>query len=193
MRTIYVITGSQNKAAEYARIFSDVPDIRFEQKSIDLDELQELDTRKIIEHKLKEAARHVKGEFIIDDVSFGLGCLNGFPGPLIKWVQQAIGDEGIYELVKKYPDHSAAAKCTIGYCNSAIEPNVFEMFETEAAGKIVELKEGKGHKFGFDRIFMPEGHDRRFSEMEIEEKNRISHRGKAAEKLKKFLKLKNRL
>lgn len=191
MRKIHVITNSTNKATEYRMLFQDIEGMKFEQKSIDLAEVQELDTRKIIQHKLLEASKHVKGEFIIDDVSFEIACLNGFPGPLVKWMEKAIGDEGIHALVKRYPDHSAIAKCTIGYGNTFHDPPEFQFFEGTSKGKIVEPKTAEGYKFGFDCIFIPEENEKRFAEMGLEQKNLIGHRGKAAEKLKQYLKMKN--
>ena len=41
--------------------------------------------------------------------------------------------------------------------------------------------------FGYDPVFIPEGHERTFAEMSGEEKDRLSHRGKALEKLADFL------
>ncbi|MFK7904989.1 MAG: non-canonical purine NTP diphosphatase [Chitinophagales bacterium] len=60
-------------------------------------------------------------------------------------------------------------------------------FEGIAKGKITHSQTGeKG--FGYDPIFVPENFDRTFAEMNAAEKNEISHRGKAIEKLVKFLK-----
>ena len=42
--------------------------------------------------------------------------------------------------------------------------------------------------FGWDPIFLPEGFEQTFAEMELEEKNKISHRGRAGELIKVFLK-----
>jgi len=56
----------QNKFKEVQAVLAP---IKLEQVDIDLAEIQELDARKIIEHKLKEAFKHRKGKFIIDDSS----------------------------------------------------------------------------------------------------------------------------
>jgi len=60
------------------------------------------------------------------------------------------------------------------------------LFEGIVKGEITESKSGsKG--FGYDPIFQPEGYEITFSEMSLEEKNKISHRGKAVQKLIKHL------
>ena len=59
-------------------------------------------------------------------------------------------------------------------------------FEGICEGTII--KEQKGTKgFGYDPVFVPKGSDKTFAEMDIEEKNKYSHRKKATEKLVNFL------
>jgi len=59
-------------------------------------------------------------------------------------------------------------------------------FRGEISGLILEKKRGSSG-FGYDPIFQPEGFDQSFAELSLEEKNRISHRGKAAQQLVEFL------
>lgn len=60
------------------------------------------------------------------------------------------------------------------------------LFEGICPGQITEARAGeKG--FGYDPVFIPDGSSKTFAEMEIEEKNRYSHRSKAFEKLVVFL------
>jgi inosine/xanthosine triphosphate pyrophosphatase family protein len=77
---IQFITGNKNKFAEAQKIISNL-----EQLDVDLPEIQEIDAKKVIEAKLQEARNLFEGEFVVEDTSLYLDCLNGLPGPLIKW------------------------------------------------------------------------------------------------------------
>ncbi len=59
------------------------------------------------------------------------------------------------------------------------------LFEGEVTGIITTKKHGKGG-FGYDPIFLPDGKSLTFAELPPEEKNRISHRGRATEKMVAF-------
>jgi XTP/dITP diphosphohydrolase len=61
------------------------------------------------------------------------------------------------------------------------------LFEGIVEGKIIDKKKGKDG-FGYDPIFMPDGKTKTFAEMDLAEKNTISHRARAFEKLNDFLK-----
>lgn len=56
----------------------------------------------------------------------------------------------------------------------------------ECSGHIIDFPAGEGG-FGYDPLFVPEGYQETFAQMSAEEKNRISHRAKALEKLEKLL------
>ena len=172
---LYFITGNRGKFEEVKSVISDVKQIDF-----DLPEIQELDARKIIEAKLMEARGKYDGELICEDTSIYLDCLNGLPGPLIKWFMKSLGNKGIYELVKKYGDFGATAKTIIGYSNG----KHIEFFEGSVKGKIASPM---GEGFGWDPIFQPDGSNKTFGEMDMHEKNEISMRRAALEKLKEYL------
>ena len=61
------------------------------------------------------------------------------------------------------------------------------IFEGSIEGRITESPAGS-HGFGYDPVFIPEGEQRTFAEMSLEEKNRFSHRSNAVRKLSDFLK-----
>jgi len=60
-------------------------------------------------------------------------------------------------------------------------------FEGICKGEILQAKQGE-LGFGYDPIFKPEGYAVSFAEMSMEEKGKISHRGRAVTKLVEFLK-----
>lgn len=171
------ITGNVNKFREIQTM---IPELK--QVKMDLLEIQSIDAHEIIREKLKEALNHHEGHFIIEDTSLYLDCMKGLPGPLIKWFLETIGSEGLWKIAKSFGNTKAEAKTIIGYAEG---PGKVEFFEGVVKGSIVEPK---GEGFGWDVIFMPEGSDKRFSEIGLEEKNKISMRRLAADKLKIFLK-----
>jgi XTP/dITP diphosphohydrolase len=60
------------------------------------------------------------------------------------------------------------------------------LFEGKVSGNIIKEKRGK-EGFGYDPVFIPEGREITFAEMNLEEKNKLSHRARAFEKLRYFL------
>ena len=60
------------------------------------------------------------------------------------------------------------------------------LFEGRVDGRIAESEAGYGG-FGYDPLFVPEGFDKTFAEMDADEKNAISHRGRAVRRLVEFL------
>ena len=80
-KRLYFVTSNKSKLEEARRIMPGIGSM-----NLDLPEIQDIDTRKVIEAKLKKAVESADGDIFIEDVSFELECLNGFPGPLIKWM-----------------------------------------------------------------------------------------------------------
>jgi non-canonical purine NTP pyrophosphatase (RdgB/HAM1 family) len=174
---LYFITGNKNKFEEVRAILPDV-----EQLDINLPEVQEIDAHAIIKAKLLAALPHAKGEFIVEDTSLYLDALNGLPGPLIKWFLKTIGNDGLFNLVEKLGNKKAIAKTIIGYAKNE---NEIHFFEGAVSGKIVQPQSVSG--FGWDPIFLPDAHQKTFAEMSKDEKNQISMRRMAVNKLSDFL------
>ena len=175
---ITIVTSNKNKFKEIKEILGKIEDV--ENIAIDLIEIQG-SAEEIIKHKAKEAFSIIGKPCIVEDVSFELEEWNGFPGPYIKHLLAKIGSEGIFKAIEG-KNMGAKAICTIGYAKSSDEIIVVK---GEVSGKIVSPSKDNG--FGFDLIFVPDGFDKTYSEMTLEEKNKISHRRKALEELKKVL------
>ncbi len=179
---IYFVTGNKNKFKEARSVIPDLQEL-----AIDLPEIQETDPKIIIEAKLHEALKHKNGGLIVEDTSLYFDCLsgqgqNGLPGPLIKWFLKTLGNSGLATLVEKFGNAKAEAHTVIGYAKDAEHVHYFEGV---VHGTIVAPR-GET-TFGWDPIFQPDGHTKTFAEMSREEKNKISMRREAFQKLKEFL------
>lgn len=175
--SLFFITGSKGKFSELQLI---IPNLKH--LDIDLPEIQELDPKKIIEAKLQMAFKHYSGEFIVEDTSLYLDCLNGLPGPLIKWFIKTIKNEGIAKIAEKFDNAKAVARTFIGYAKSRED---IHFFEGAVAGEIVYPRGNNG--FGWNPIFQPNGETRTFGQMSLAEKQKFSMRKIAANKLQLFL------
>lgn len=177
---LYFITGNAGKFREVKDI---IPDI--EQLDIDLHEIQSINPREVIEHKLKEAAKHHSGEFIIDDTSVYFEFFDyKLPGPLIKNFMQALGGQRLAEIIVGTGRTGVNVEAILGYSDGE---GGIRYFNGTIEGSIC-MPEGEPiHGFGWDPIFKPHGYDKTFAEMTQEEKNSISHRAIAARKLKEFI------
>ena len=122
-----------------------------------------------------------------DDTGLEIDALNGLPG-----VHSArfAGDskdpsaniEKVLSLLGSSENRKARFRTVIAL--------VFEkkeyLFEGIVTGIIISEKRGN-EGFGYDPVFIPDGKNQTFAEMELSEKNKISHRAKAFEKLREFL------
>lgn len=170
---LYFITGNAGKFREIQAILPDI-----EQLKLDLDEIQSLDAQAVVEHKLKQAAAHHDGAFLVEDTSVELDCLDGLPGTFIKFFLDTLGPARLAELVLKYDKHSATVRTTIGYRD---ESGAIEYFVGTYRGTVVAPRGTGG--FGFDPAFIAEGQTKTNAELTQEQKNTFSARGIAARKL----------
>jgi XTP/dITP diphosphohydrolase len=125
----------------------------------------------------------IDGALILEDAGLFVHALSDFPGVYSKFVFTTVGCSGILKLLEGKEDRSAHFEAVVAYCESNGEPMIFK---GEVEGSIANEPRG-GHGFGFDPIFIPQGEQRTFAEMETEEKNRFSHRARALEKLAEHL------
>lgn len=174
---IFHITGNESKFQETKLIIPEV-----EQLDIDLPEIQDIDPHKIIEAKINQAKEHKQGNFLVEDSGLYLSCLNGLPGPLVKWFLKTIGNEGLFNIANNFKNYIAEAKVVAGYSN---EQGIIHFFEGSIKGSLVKPRGDNG--FGWDPIFLPDGYSKTFAETTIDEKNTISHRRLALNQLKDFL------
>jgi XTP/dITP diphosphohydrolase len=98
-------------------------------------------------------------------------------------------DENISKLLSKLsssPNRKARFRTVISL---QLEGKEY-LFEGICNGSIISERKGE-HGFGYDPVFVPAGSTKTFAEMNMDEKNRFSHRKKAMDKLVTFLNKKN--
>lgn len=176
--TIHFITGNPNKFEEVRALLPQV-----ERLEMDLLELQSANPQEIIIAKLQEAQKHHDGALMVEDTSLYFDCLNGLPGPFIKWFLEKMGREGLATLTEKLGNTTAEAITWLGYSDGNGETH---FFQGTIRGTIVQPRGESG--FGWDPIFQPEGSTETFAEMGRERKSLISARKQAVYHLKEFLK-----
>lgn len=166
---IYFLTSNQNKLTEAQDIIGNK--IKVIGQKIDLDEIQAVQSEKVIKHKIIQAKKALKRKrFFIEDTALYLGTDKEI-GALIKFFNNK-------RVAKAYLGESAEAVCSVGLSNG-------KTFKGTIKGKIVKPR-GR-HGFGWDPIFQPNDCKKTFAQMTLAEKNKLSMRKLALEKLKKYL------
>lgn len=141
--------------------------------------------------KAKMAFKQLGIPVLADDSGLCINALQGKPGLYsARFAKEhggypAVFDE-IWRLMEKSQDRSAYFICTMALVagNTAQDEHIFT---GKMLGKI-DTKATGTHLFGYDPIFIPDGYEQSCGVLDIEIKNKISHRAKALEKLVQFLK-----
>jgi len=121
--------------------------------------------------------------FVIDDSGLFIKGLKDFPGVYSKFVFFSIGNSGVLKLMEGRDHRDAVFRTALMFCRN----NRTYYFEGDCGGRIAKEERGT-HGFGYDPIFIPDGSDSTFAEMETDMKNKFSHRGEALDNFIDFLK-----
>ena len=123
-----------------------------------------------------------------DDTGLEVEALGGAPGVRsARYATDGHDFEANNRLLLKNLEGEANRKARFRTVISLILDGEEHLFEGIVEGRITESAAGCGG-FGYDPLFIPDGYDCTFAEMSAEEKNAISHRGRAVQKLVEFLK-----
>ena len=188
MKQICFVTGNKNKLQEIQQLL-------FSFKIISLHDLNFFDdipeTENTIEGNAFLKANFINNKFKIDcfsdDTGLFIDSLDGLPGvKSARFAGENSNSEENISLVLKSLENKKSRSATFKTVICLIINNRKHFFEGSVPGTITEQKSGESG-FGYDPIFIPFGYNKTFSEMTIEEKNLISHRSKAVQKLIKFL------
>ncbi len=182
-------TNNQHKITEIREVIgSSFELLTLQEAGIDIDIPEPYDTlEENASAKSKTIFDLTKTACFSEDTGLEVNALNGRPG--VKSARYAGDDKSFDKNIDKLlaelagkTDRSARFRTVISLLLDQKE----HLFEGICEGRIISERKGtKG--FGYDPVFVPNGSEKTFAEMEIAEKNRFSHRKKATEKLVAFL------
>ena len=175
-----LVTSNKHKFEEIAAMFS-IAEIPLEWKPVKYEEIQEDTTEMISYRSCVEVRKELHDDFFLEDTGLYVPALHGFPGPYSSYVNATIGYAGLQRLVEG-KDKGAYFKTVISL---SMGGSIIQ-FGGILRGEISSKARG-ATGFGFDPVFIPEGEDLTLAEMEIDMKNRFSHRGRAVSVLIEYL------
>ena len=172
------VTGNPNKVREAREILG----LALEPVQVEgLFEIQTPDLNEVVRHKAQQAYSALQCPVMVEDSGLVFHAWNGLPGALVKWFEETVGCQGMLRMVKDFNDRSATAIC----CFAVYDGKNMRIARGEVNGTLAEKIRGE-NGFGWDVIFIPDGHERTYAEMSAQEKNSISHRKRALDKLRKL-------
>lgn len=178
------ITGNQHKADYLAQYLGR----QIQHQKVDLEEIQSIDLKAIVEDKARRAYELVQKPVLIEDVSLRFMALGRLPGPLIRWFLEELGTEGLCRTLQPYEDKRAVAAIAYGL----FDGHRLHIFEAQVEGTVPpeprSIEEtGWKSNFGWNSVFIPNGSNKTYAQMDDAELQKFSHRHKAVVKLKAYL------
>jgi XTP/dITP diphosphohydrolase len=138
-------------------------------------------------HKARHVHKMLNMNVFADDTGLEIDMLNGLPGvKSARFAGENKNSDANIEKVLLMMGKSENRKARFRTVIALIMEDKEYLFEGIVDGFIITYRRGIDG-FGYDPVFIPEGETRTFAEMPLEEKNKISHRARAFEKLRMFL------
>lgn len=172
---VYFATKNKGKFLEAARIAKSFR-INLRHLNLEKEEIQASRLSDIASFAALEAAKTTNRSVVADDSGFFVKALHGFPGPYSSYVYDTIGLQGILKIMRGVTSRTAYFQAAVAYCAPRHHPVCF----TGIVNGTVTRRPKGTQGFGYDPIFVPsEGDGRTFAQMDIDEKNLLSHRARA--------------
>ena len=137
-------------------------------------------------------ARHIWEHYgmycFADDTGLEVAALDGAPGVYSARFagEHATFEENVALLLARLDGVPAPRQARFRTVIALIDEYGTHLFEGEVDGEI-PLERSGAHGFGYDPVFRPEGCPKTFAELTQEEKNALSHRGRAIQRLARYL------
>lgn len=177
MKPVYV-TGNPEKGKRFSLMLG----IKLDSIAVDIDEIQSLDVRAIIEHKVKSAYEQLQRPVIVEDTTLSFVALGALPGPLIKWFLEELRPEGLCRLIDG-KQREAVAGSAIAYFDGV----ALEIFVRETVGEVA-LEPRGSNGWGWDPVFIEQGSNKTNAELSDKEYEAMYKRVKPFDELARYLK-----
>ena len=187
---LVIATSNQHKLKEIENIFKGTVIKEILPIPSDIGEIIENGTTFIENSLIKAKAvyNYTKLPSLADDSGICINALNGEPGIYsARYGGENLGYKEKMQLILdklKNKDDRSAYFITSAVC--VLDDNYYIALEGRVNGKIIESPRGFDG-FGYDPIFQPDGYNVTYAEMSLEEKNSMSHRALAMNKMKEIL------
>ena len=183
MYELFFVSNNIHKYSEIKSILKDrITDIDLKFHKQTIIEIQEEKIKKIAIEKSISAYNILNKPILIEDDGLFIKSLNGFPGQYSSYVFKSLGNAGIIKLLKGNKDRSALFKSVFVYNNGVVT----KIFDGQINGTIATTITPGG--WGYDPIFIPHKMNITFGKLkENNQKNELSHRRIALDKLVKWL------
>ena len=190
LEKLVIATANEHKLKEIESLFKGTVIKEILSMPSDIGEIIE-DGNTFIENSLikaKTVFNHTKLPSLADDSGLCVNALGGKPGIYsARYGGETLGYKEKMQMLLdelKYKNDRTADFITSAVC--VLDDNYYIAVEGRVNGKIIENPRGF-EGFGYDPIFQPEGYDITYAEMSLEEKNSMSHRALAMNKMKDIL------
>lgn len=168
---LYFVTASENKFNDYQFLLGKYADLfwfRHHVEDVVTTDLDILIRRKV--EAIKPKLPYLP--FLVEQTNLTIRAWKNLPGNAAGLFMDGVGAAGICKMLDTFPDRSATAVTKLAY--HAADDRV-AVFAGQLAGTIAPEPRGQ-QIFGWDAIFIPEGHDRTLAEMGMEQRNSVSTR-----------------
>lgn len=168
------VTGNKGKAHEAATALAplgiEVVPMDLHPIEIQADRLED-----VARAKAEVLVGRLPAPFIVDDGGLFVHALKDFPGVFSAHALKTLGVPGILKLMDGVADRRAHFAAVVALHDG----RAVHLFPGRCDGRLVDAPRSEGHGFGFDPIFVPDGHERTFAQLPADVKNAVSHRGRA--------------
>lgn len=161
---ICYVTGNKLKIKLANKIFNELG-VTIIQNNLDTPEIQSIDCTEVANYSSKWACEKLGIPVMKNDSGICFKGLNDFPGALAKYIEDPIGPDGLIRLLEG-KDKSCYWIEVISYCEPGCEPISFTSL---TYGHVSDTVREGTRGWGYDKIFIPEGETRTFSEMSEDE------------------------